>query len=117
MLEDPGIDAIWICGPNHERIANMEAIVRALASGRGGLRGVACEKPLGRNLAEAKRMRELLSRTDLLDGYLENQVTIVETHRVGRSKPDLYILMSNARLHHVKEIAPNLRYCHDNSTC
>ena len=74
MVEDPGIDAIWICGPNHERIANMEAIVRALESGRGELRGVACEKPLGRNLAEAKRMRELLSRTDLLDGYLENQV-------------------------------------------
>ena len=74
MVEDPGIDAIWICGPNQERIANMEEIVRALESGRGELRGVACEKPLGRNLAEARRMRELLSRTDLLDGYLENQV-------------------------------------------
>ena len=74
MVEDPGIDAIWICGPNQERIANMEDIVRALESGRGELRGVACEKPLGRNLAEARRMRELLSRTDLLDGYLENQV-------------------------------------------
>ena len=24
MVEDPAIDAIWICGPNHTRIENME---------------------------------------------------------------------------------------------
>ena len=36
--------------------------------------GVTCEKPLGRNVAEAQRMLELAQKVDLLDGYLENQV-------------------------------------------
>jgi predicted dehydrogenase len=74
MVGDPSIDAIWICGPNHQRIANMEAIVEALEAKRGELVGVACEKPLARNVAEAKRMRELARRAKVLDGYLENQV-------------------------------------------
>ena len=74
MVADPSIDAIWICGPNHQRIANLEAIVEALEARRGELVGVACEKPLARNVAEAKRMRELVRRAKVLDGYLENQV-------------------------------------------
>lgn len=74
MVSDPAIDCIWICGPNHRRIANLEEIVHALKSGRGRLIGVACEKPLGRNAAEAKRMLELALDVDLLHGYLENQV-------------------------------------------
>lgn len=73
MVKDPSIDAIWICGPNHERIPNMEAIVDALEAG-GKLVGIACEKPLARNLAEAKKVRELVARAGVLDGYLENQV-------------------------------------------
>ena len=36
--------------------------------------GVACEKPLGRNAAEAARMVELVERSGLLHGYLENQL-------------------------------------------
>ena len=74
MVSDPSIDAIWICGPNHQRISNMEAIVEALEAKGGGLAGIACEKPLARNVAEAKRMRELVKRARVLDGYLENQV-------------------------------------------
>jgi predicted dehydrogenase len=74
LVSDPSIDAIWVCGPNHQRIANMEAIVEALEEKRGELIGIACEKPLGRNVAEAKRMRELVKRAKVLDGYLENQV-------------------------------------------
>ena len=74
MVADPSIDAIWICGPNHQRIANMEAVVEAIETKRGELVGVACEKPLGRNVAEAKQMRSLVGRAKLLDGYLENQV-------------------------------------------
>jgi predicted dehydrogenase len=42
--------------------------------GAGELVGVACEKPLGRNVAEAARMVELAREAKLLDGYLENQV-------------------------------------------
>jgi predicted dehydrogenase len=74
MVSDPSIDAIWICGPNHQRVANMEAVVEALEAKRGELIGISCEKPLGRNVAEAKRMRELVERAGVLDGYLENQV-------------------------------------------
>ena len=73
MVKDPAIDAVWLCGPNHERIANMEAIVSALGAG-GELIGIACEKPLARNLAEAKKVRELVRSAGVLDGYLENQV-------------------------------------------
>ena len=31
MVEDPAIDCLWICGPNHKRIENMEEIVAALS--------------------------------------------------------------------------------------
>jgi predicted dehydrogenase len=74
MVADPSIDAIWICGPNHQRIANMEAVVEALEAKRGELLGIACEKPLARNVSEARTMRELVKRAGVLDGYLENQV-------------------------------------------
>jgi predicted dehydrogenase len=73
MVEDPAIDCIWICGPNYTRVENMERIVATL--GRGArLVAVACEKPLGRNAAEAARMVELVEPTGLLHGYLENQL-------------------------------------------
>jgi predicted dehydrogenase len=74
LVKDPAIDALWICAPNHQRVATMEAIVEALESKRGELRGIASEKPLARNVAEAKRVRELVRRAGVLDGYLENQV-------------------------------------------
>ncbi|MDP6569118.1 MAG: Gfo/Idh/MocA family oxidoreductase [Candidatus Marinimicrobia bacterium] len=74
MVANPDIDALWICSPNYTRMEVMEEIVHAVESGKGELIGVTCEKPLGRNVAEAKRMLELAQGTDLLDGYLENQV-------------------------------------------
>jgi predicted dehydrogenase len=74
MIGDPSVDCIWLCGPNHMRIENMEAVVEALTSGKGQLVGIACEKPLARNVAEAKRMVELVEKSGLLHGYLENQV-------------------------------------------
>ena len=74
MVANPDIDALWICSPNYTRMEVMEEIVHAVESGKGELIGVTCEKPLGRNVAEAKRMLELAQRADLLDGYLENQV-------------------------------------------
>ena len=74
MVEDPGIDAIWICGPNHRRIENIEEIAAAVRSGRGTLKGIACEKPLARNVSEAKRMLELVEENGIAHGYLENQL-------------------------------------------
>ena len=74
MIANPDIDALWICAPNFTRIEVMEEIVSAIESGKGELIGVACEKPLGRNVKEAKRVLELTQQVGLLDGYLENQV-------------------------------------------
>lgn len=74
MVADPSIDAIWICSPNYTRIAVMEEIAEAVIKGKGELIGVTCEKPLGRNVKEARRMLQLVQKAGLLDGYLENQV-------------------------------------------
>lgn len=74
MVADPAIDAIWICAPNFTRLENMEEIVTALEAGKGELIGITCEKPLGRNVSEARKMLELAQKARLLDGYLENQV-------------------------------------------
>ena len=73
MVAAPEIDCIWICGPNFARIENMERIVEALSRG-AKLVGIACEKPLARNVAEAKRMVALVERAGVLHGYLENQL-------------------------------------------
>lgn len=74
MVADPAIDAVWLCGPNHVRVENVEEIVDAITRGRGTLKGVACEKPLARNVSEAKRVAELVRRAKLPNAYLENQV-------------------------------------------
>jgi predicted dehydrogenase len=73
MVRDPAIDAVWLCGPNHARIENVEEIVAALANG-AILRGLACEKPLARNVAEAKKVARLAAKARLNTGYLENQL-------------------------------------------
>ena len=73
MVSDPAVDAVWLCGPNHARLANLEAVCAAVQSG-ATLRGVACEKPLARTVAEAKRMLALAEEAGLGHGYLENQV-------------------------------------------
>ncbi|NKB86819.1 MAG: gfo/Idh/MocA family oxidoreductase [Acidobacteria bacterium] len=82
MVADPSIDAIWICSPNFTRIDVMEEIVAAVKSGAGELVGVACEKPLARNVAEARKMVDLVGQIDVLDGYLENQLFTPAVERV-----------------------------------
>ena len=84
MVADPAIHAIWICGPNQARVENMEEIVHALESGRGTLQGIACEKPLARNVSEAKRVVALAKRAGVLTGYLENQLFAPQVEH-GRS--------------------------------
>ncbi|MGH7567683.1 MAG: Gfo/Idh/MocA family protein [Gemmatimonadales bacterium] len=73
MVADPTIDALWLCGPNHARVENVEEIADAVTRGKGRLQGVACEKPLARNVAEARRVSELVTGAGLRHGYLENQ--------------------------------------------
>ncbi len=74
MVADPAIDALWLCGPNQARIENVEEIVHAIKKGKGTLRGLACEKPLARNVAEAEEVARLARSVKLRTGYLENQL-------------------------------------------
>ncbi len=73
MVSDPRIDAIWLNGPNHARIENVEEICAAVMSGKATLKGIACEKPLGRTVAEAKYILKLVEKAGIMHGYLENQ--------------------------------------------
>ena len=73
MVADPAIEAIWLCGRNDARIENVEEIVDAVTRGKGALKGIAAEKPLARNLAEAKRVADLVKQAGVPHGYLENQ--------------------------------------------
>ena len=73
MVKDPSIDAIWVCGPNFARIENFEEIVNAVKGGKK-LLGIACEKPLARNVAEAKKIVEMVKKAGIPTGYLENQL-------------------------------------------
>jgi predicted dehydrogenase len=73
LVAAPEIDAVWICGPNHARVENMETILDALGKG-ARLVAIACEKPLARNAAEARRMLELVDQAGVLHGYLEDQL-------------------------------------------
>src|SRR5690349_20518025 len=54
MLASGEVGAIWLLAPNHVRLETMRAIGTA-ATGTS-LRAIACEKPLGRTLAEAREM-------------------------------------------------------------
>src|SRR5205809_651542 len=73
LVTDPAIDAVWLCGPNFARVENVEEIADTIARGKGQLKGIACEKPLARNVAEAKRVAELVTQAGIAHGYLENQ--------------------------------------------
>jgi predicted dehydrogenase len=89
MVADPAIDALWLCGPNHRRIENLEEIVAALKSGKGSLVGIACEKPLARNVAEARRALELIREAGVLHAYLEDQLftpTLVRGRQIAWSR-------------------------------
>ncbi|HUF13789.1 MAG TPA: Gfo/Idh/MocA family oxidoreductase, partial [Longimicrobiales bacterium] len=84
MVADPALDAIWLAGPNDKRIENVEEIVAAIEGG-AELKGLACEKPLARNVAEARRVVELVESVGLKTGYLENQVFAPHLE-VGRAR-------------------------------
>lgn len=66
-------DAIAIYSPNYTRLAIMEEIANAVEKG-APLKGVICEKPLGRTVAEAQKMVDLARGANLLTAYYENQL-------------------------------------------
>ena len=71
------VDAIAIFVPNFARLEVAEQIADAVKKG-AELKGVICEKPLGRNLAEARRMVELTKKVNLNTAYFENQLHIFD---------------------------------------
>ena len=70
----PEIDCIWICGPNHARVENMERIVDALRPRGGARRHRLREAARRATSGEARRMVELVEKAGVLHGYLENQL-------------------------------------------
>ena len=69
----PQVDAIAIFAPNYLRVAMVEEIVAAVQAG-AALLGVICEKPLARNVAEARRLVALAESVNLKTAYFENQL-------------------------------------------
>ena len=67
------VDVIAIFSPNFTRIAIMEEIVAAVKAG-AVLKGIICEKPLARNVAEARRLVDLAAEVNLRTAYFENQI-------------------------------------------
>jgi len=67
------VDAIAIYAPNFARVETVEEIVDAAKRG-AELKGVICEKPLGRNVKEARRVVDLVEGAGLRTAYFENQI-------------------------------------------
>ena len=66
-------DAIAIYTPNYARIEIMVEIVDAVKAG-AELKGIICEKPLARTVAEAQRLVDLAGEAHLNTSYHENQI-------------------------------------------
>ncbi|NWG14476.1 MAG: Gfo/Idh/MocA family oxidoreductase [Acidobacteria bacterium] len=67
------VDVVALFAPNYVRVAMMEELVAAVKAG-ANLKGVICEKPLGRTVAEARRLVELARSANLRTAYFENQI-------------------------------------------
>src|SRR5690606_16093182 len=74
MVSAGNVDAVWILSPNNSRLETMRTIADEVNAGRSGVFAVACEKPLGRTLREAREVLALAESARLNHGYLENQV-------------------------------------------
>lgn len=67
------VDVVAIYCPNYVRLEVMEEIAAAAKAG-AELKGVICEKPLARNLTEARKMVALATEANLRTAYFENQI-------------------------------------------
>ena len=69
----PHVDVVAIFAPNFARVEIVEEIVDAVKAGQE-LKAVICEKPLARNMAEARRMIDLVRSVNLPTAFFENQL-------------------------------------------
>src|SRR5262245_15736855 len=60
LARDTRVDAVWLCSPNFLRVEQVRAITGEVTAGRAELVGLACEKPLARNLREAREVVRLV---------------------------------------------------------
>jgi predicted dehydrogenase len=67
------VDAVAIFAPNFVRVEMVEELVDAVKRG-AQLKGAICEKPLARNMKEARRVVELADSVGLKTAYYENQI-------------------------------------------
>lgn len=74
MVRDPAVDAVWVLVPNNLKLEIAEAITAEVRTGRAELKGIAIEKPLARNLGEARRLYKAVTEANISHGYLENQI-------------------------------------------
>lgn len=66
-------DAVAVFVPNYVRVDIVGQIADAVKTGTP-LKGIICEKPLGRTVAEARRLVALARETKLPTAYFENQI-------------------------------------------
>jgi len=67
------VEAIAVYAPNFARLEIVEQIAEAVKAG-AHLKGVICEKPLGRTIAEARKLVDLAAGAGLKTAYFENQI-------------------------------------------
>jgi len=67
------VDVVAIFAPNYLRVEMVEELVDAVKRG-ANLKGVILEKPLARNVREARRVVELIESAGLINAYFENQI-------------------------------------------
>ena len=74
LLSDPAVNAVWITTPNDTHLEYAKLVAEEARQGKGNIIGVTIEKPLARNVREAREMVKAVEKAGLLHGYLENQV-------------------------------------------
>jgi len=77
------VDVICIFAPNFARVEIMKDIAKAVKAG-AKIKGIICEKPLARNLAEANTMVDIAKKLGVPTAYFENQIHmpgVVEARR------------------------------------
>lgn len=74
MVRSGMVDAVWFLAPTYVRVELIEAIADEVKSGRATLKGLAVEKPLARNLREARQVLSAVQEAGIPHGYLENQL-------------------------------------------
>lgn len=67
------VDAVAIFAPNFARVEIMQGILDAVKSG-SALKGIICEKPLGRTVKEAELIASMAKETGCPTAYFENQI-------------------------------------------